>query len=268
MSAPQVAFITRYWRIWTRMAAMSLQVQLSYRWGSVGFLLGKMVRLLFFFGFVAAVFTHTETLAGYSLVETALFFLTFNIVDMTAQIFFRGIYGARRAVTDGDFDFYLIQPCSPLFRLACSTVDFLDVLTLVPVLIMAGMVFGRLPDPGWLGYLAYGLLTLNGILIALAFHVFVAGLAVRTQELENAIWIYRDVMFMGKFPVDIYGTAARWALTLVIPIAVMCTFPAKALLGLLSAGWTAYAFALSAGMLLGARAYWTGSVRRYTSSSS
>lgn len=258
----------RYWRIWTRMAAMSLQVQLSYRWGSLGFLLGKLIRLLFFFAFVAAVFQHTDSMAGYSLVETALFFLTFNLVDMTAQIFFRGIYGARRAIAEGDFDFFLIQPCSPLFRMACSTVDFLDILTILPVFIMMGMVFSRLPPLSWQAYAAYSLLTLNGVSIALAIHVFVGGLAVRTQELENTIWIYRDIMFMGKFPVDIYGTAARWMLTLVIPIAVMCTFPAKALLGLLSPAWAAYAFGLNIILLASAARYWRGSIARYTSSSS
>lgn len=261
--------LRRYWRIWSQMAGMSLQAQLSYRWGSFGFLIGKLIRLVFFFAFVAAVFQHTESMAGYSLVETALFFLTYNIVDMTAQIFFRGIYGARRAIQDGDFDFYLIQPCSPLFRMACSTVDFLDTLTIIPVLVMTGMVFSRLPEGlGAARYASYALLTLNGVGIAMAIHIFVGGLAVRTQELENAIWIYRDVMFMGKFPVDIYGTAARWMLTLVVPIAVMCTFPAKALLGLLSPAWTAYAFGLSALLLLAARWYWLDSVSRYTSSSS
>lgn len=264
MNAPR-----KYLRIWTRMAAMSLQAQLSYRWGSAGFLLGKLIRLFFFFAFVAAVFQHTQSLAGYTLVETALFFLTFNLVDLTAQIFFRGIYGARRAVVEGDFDFYLIQPCSPLFRMACSTVDFLDIVTLIPVFVMTAMVFSRLPAAiAWPRYAAYALLTANGIGIAMAIHVFVAGLAVRTQELENTIWVYRDVMFMGKFPVDIYGTAARWALTLVVPIAVMCTFPAKALLGALSPGWAAYAVALDA-VLLGASAwYWKASVRQYTSTSS
>ncbi len=261
--------LRRYGAIWVRMAAMSLQAQLSYRWGSFGFLLGKLIRLFFFFAFVAAVFQHTESLAGYTLVETALFFLTFNIVDLTAQIFFRGIYGARRAVVDGDFDFYLIQPCSPLFRMAFSTVDFLDLVTFVPVAVMTGMVFSRLPAGlGWERYLAYGLLTANGIGIAMAIHVFVAGLAVRTQELENTIWIYRDVMFMGKFPVDIYGTAARWALTLVVPIAVMCTFPAKALLGGLSLGWGVYALGLNVVLLAASAWYWRASVLRYTSSSS
>jgi ABC-2 type transport system permease protein len=261
--------LKKYWGIWTRMASMSLQAQLTYPLGSVGFLVGKLIRLLFFFGFVIAIFRHTQSLAGFSLTEMALFFLTFNLVDMTAQIFFRGIYGARRTVTDGDFDFYLVQPCSPLFRMAFTTVDFLDIATILPVLVMLGPVFARLPAGLGLGrYVLYVLMLLNGLGIALAIHVFVAGLAVRTQELENTIWIYRDVMFMGKFPVDIYGTAARWTLTLVVPVAVMATFPAKALLGTLSPAWTAYSFALDGVLLAASGRYWLNSVRRYTSSSS
>jgi len=251
------------------MAGMSLQAQLSYRLGSFGFLLGKLIRLLFFFAFVTAIFQHTETLAGYSLVETALFFLTFNIIDMTTQIFFRGIYGAQRSVRDGDFDFYLVQPCSPLFRMAGSMVDFLDILTLIPVLILIGIVFAHLPAGIGLGsYLAYFLLIANGIGIALAMHIFVAGLAVRTQELENAIWIYRDVMFMGKFPVDIYGKPARWALTYILPIAVMVSFPAKALLGILSPAWMFYAFALCLFLLALSAWFWLNSIQSYTSTSS
>jgi ABC-2 type transport system permease protein len=261
--------VRRYLNIWVRMAAMSLQAQLTYRIGAVGFLAGKLIRLLFFFAFVAAVFNHTETLAGYSLVETALFFLTFNIVDITAQIFFRGIYGARRTVQDGDFDFYLVQPCSPLFRMACSMVDFLDIVTMVPVLILTAMVFSRLPAGiPWTNYLTYILLTANGVAIAFGIHVFVAGLAVRTQELENAIWIYRDVMFMGKFPIDIYAGPARWALTWVLPIAVMVSFPAKALLGRLAMTSVLHAFGLSSALLALSGWYWLNSISKYTSSSS
>lgn len=259
----------RYFQSWAQMASMSLQAQLTYPLGSVGFLVGKLIRLVFFFAFVIAIFRHTETLAGYSLVEMALFFLTFNLVDMTAQIFFRGIYGARRAVTDGDFDFYLIQPCSPLFRMVFTTVDFLDIVTIVPVLVMMGIVFSHLPAGISLGrYALYLLLTANGVGIAMAIHIAVAALAVRTQELENAIWIYRDIMFMGKFPTDIYGTYARWVLTALIPIAVMCTFPAKALLGALSPAWTAYSFGLCAVFLSAAAWFWLDSVKHYTSSSS
>jgi ABC-2 type transport system permease protein len=263
-----MAVLRKYRRIWLRTASMAMQAQLTYRLGSFGFLLGKMIRLLFFFAFMAAVFNHVETVAGYSLVETALFFMTFNLVDMTAQIFFRGVYGARRTVSEGDFDFYLVQPCSPLFRMTCSNVDFLDIVTIIPVIVMTGMVFARLPPIGWQGYAAYALLMINGVALIYAIHVVVAALAVRTQELESAIGIYRDVMFMGKFPVDVYAPAVRWALTVGVPIAVMTTFPAKALLGRLSPVWFAYAFALTAVALPLSWWFWRDSVAQYTSSSS
>jgi len=264
MSSP----VRRYARIWARTASMAMQAQLTYRLGSAGFLLGKMIRLFFFFAFITAIFSHVKTVAGYSLAETALFFLTFNLVDMIAQIFFRGVYGARRIVSEGDFDFYLLQPCSPLFRMIFSSVDILDVVTLLPVLAMIGVLFARLPPTGWIQYAAYALLTVNGVAIVLAIHILVAALAVRTQELENAIWIYRDVMFMGKFPVDVYGKPVRWVLTFAVPVAVMTTFPVKALLGILPSVWIAYALALSSATLAFALWFWRDCLSRYTSSSS
>jgi ABC-2 type transport system permease protein len=263
-----IAEIRRHARLWLITASMSMQAQMTYRLGSLGFLIGKAIRMLFFFAFVAAVFDHVQTVAGYTLMQTALFFLTFNIVDMTAQIFFRGVYNARRIVNEGDFDFFLIQPCSPLLRMVCSSVDVLDVVTLVPVLVMTVLVFQRLPPLGWGRVLAYAALTANAVALVFAIHVAVAALTVRTQELENAIWIYRDVMFMGRFPVDVYASPVRWALTFGVPIAVMTTFPAKAFLGLLTPAWTAYAFALTAAALGGSLAFWRASVARYTSSSS
>ena len=53
-----------------------------------------------------------------------------------------------------------------------------------------------------------------------------------------------------------------------IPIAVMTSFPSKALLGLLSPAWAAYAVALTAAFLFLSALFWRGSVARYTSSSS
>jgi len=260
--------LRRHWRFWLITASLSMQAQLTYRLGSVGFLIGKAIRLVFFFAFVVAVFDHVQTVAGYSLMETALFFLTFNIVDMVAQIFFRGVYNARRTVSEGDFDFYLIQPVSPLLRMVCSSVDMLDVVTLIPVLVMTVLVLQRLPPLGFEHGLIYAALTANAVVLVFAIHVAVAALTVRTQELENAIWIYRDVMFMGRFPVDVYAAPVRWALTFGLPIAVMTSFPAKAFLGRLSPAWIGYAFGLSAVVLGASLAFWRASVARYTSSSS
>lgn len=259
----------QHWRVWTRMAMMSLGAQLSYGFGSVGFLFGKIVRLVFFLFFLVAIYKRIDRVAGYTLAETVLFFLTFNLVDIVSMVFFRGVYSARRIVAEGDLDYFLIQPVSPLLRVAGGNVDFLDIATLLPV---AGLFAWNLQQlPGTLDLVrlgAYALLVVNGIMIALALHIFVAALAVRTQELENTIWVYRDLMFLARFPVDVYTGGLRWALTLVIPIGIMVSFPAKALLGVLSPAWGAYALFLGAALMGGSLLSWRWALTHYTSVSS
>jgi ABC-2 type transport system permease protein len=264
-----LAGLRKHARVWWRMAAMSFMLQLGSKLSSAGFLAGKLVRLFFFLAFIVAIFGHTSALAGYSLVQTALFFLTYNLVDITAQLFFRGIYSARRIVTEGDLDYFLVQPANPLFRMASYLVDFLDLTSLAPVVAMIVIAALKLPvRPRVAQVAAYAALVLNGILLAASFHIAVAAMAVWTQELDNAIWIYRDVMTLGRFPVDIYASPIRWALMVVVPVGVMTTFPTRALLGILTPAWAAYAFALSAVAMTASLAFWNHALARYTSVSS
>lgn len=262
-------FFNKYLRVWWKLADLSFQMQLSTPMSSVGYLLGKFVRLAFFFVFIAAIFQHTKSLAGYSMTETVLFFLTFNIIDMGAQFFFRGIYGIRRTIREGDFDFFLIQPLNPLFRLASGTIDFLDLCTFVPVLAMTAVTLVKLPGPLSLGQgVLYVLLCSNGILIALAIHIFVAAVAVRLQEMENTIWFYRDMMSLGRFPADIYQKPLRLVLYSLIPVAVMVSLPVKVTIGALSGIWILYAAAVAGVLLTLSLAAWKSSLKAYSSVSS
>jgi ABC-2 type transport system permease protein len=259
----------RYFRIWKQLAIMGFKIQTGHPLSSSGYLLGKLVRIIFFMVFLAAIFKHTQALAGYTLEEVALFFLTFNLVDILAQLFFRGIYGIRSLIREGDLDYFLIQPTNVLFRVAFNTVDFLDVFTVIPVTAAIIYVFQNIPGgihPDRL--LMYLLLCANGMVIALAIHIAVASLAVLTQELENTIWIYRDVMTLGRFPSDIYNASLQSVLTFVIPVAVMISFPAKAYLGKLATPWIWQAVLMAAGSLSLSLYFWNYATRKYTSVSS
>lgn len=261
--------VLKYWRIWKRLAWMGFKIQTGHPLSSTGYLLGKLVRIAFFMGFLAAIFKHTEALAGYSLEEVALFFLTFNIIDILAQLLFRGVYGIRALVREGDLDYFLIQPTNVLYRVAFNTIDFLDVIAVIPVFAVTYYVFRHIPGGLQIDRLAlYVLLCLNGMVIAGSIHIAVAGLAVLTQELENTIWIYRDVMTLGRFPVDIYSSNLRVILTFVIPVAVMISFPAKAFLGRLSSIWVLEAALMGALALASSLAFWRYATRKYTSVSS
>ncbi len=264
----------KYFRIWRRLAIISFMVQMESFLSSFGYLLGKLVRIGFFLFFLFSIFKHTDALAGYTLPEAALFFLTFNIVDILAQLFFRGIYGVRSLIREGDFDYFLIQPTNVLFRVAFHTVDFLDVVTILPVFYITFYVIHQIVQQGSpqtihpFHIVLYALLTMNGLLIAFAIHITVASLAVLTQELENTIWIYRDLMTLGRFPSDIYDSPMQGILTFIIPVAVMVSFPAKAFLGKLSWVWVAHAFLMSTTSVALSLYFWRFATRRYTSVSS
>jgi ABC-2 type transport system permease protein len=259
----------RYGRIWSALARNSLHTQLSTTMASGGYLIGKIVRMVFFLSYLLAIFRHLPSVKGYSVHQMVLFFMTFNIIDVAAQFMFRGLYGVKYLIEEGDFDKILTQPAHALFRISSMGVDFLDLFTLVPVFFITAWALSKMPTgltPG--GVALYVLLVANAMVIAYAFHVFIAAVSVRTHEFESAIWVYRDVMTLGRFPVTIYGDVLRGLLVTVVPVGVMVTFPAQALLGLISWKGILYACGLAAVLHLGAQAFWRASLREYTSISS
>lgn len=263
----------KYIVVWWRLAQMSFMMQCSTQLGSLGWLGGKCIRLAFFLIFLVAIYKHVPSVAGYSILEVAFFFLTFNVVDIVAQLFFRGIYGVGRDIREGDMDFYLIQPINPLFRISSNLIDFLDFLTLLPVLVLIGFILPKILvnlslTDAFGRTVLYVSLCANGVVIAFCLHVLIASLTISTQQMENTLWLYRDLVSLGRFPVDIYVESVRAILTFAIPIAVMVSYPSKALLGLLSVNKILFAFLLSGALLFVSISIWQTALRRYCSVSS
>lgn len=261
----------KYLKIWWQLALINFESQYGSgsKLNTALLILGKLIRLGFVLLFLIFLLDHSKTIAGYSLFQTLLFFMTFNLIDIVVQFFFRGIYVTRSLVQQGYLDGILIKPIDPLFRLAAHIIDFLDLLTLVPVTAILIYVISKLETPitpG--GVLLYLLLGLVGFVIAMAIHIFVAALAVVTQEIDNEIWIYRDLMTMGRFPVDIYSAPVQFILTFVVPISVMISFPAKALMGLLTGEWVMMAVVIAVVFLTSSLLYWSYALRKYSSVSS
>lgn len=263
------AFVARYGRVWLALARNSFNTQISTSLGSAGYLVGKLARLFFFLAYLLAIFQHLPSLKGYTLAQVVLFFMTFNLVDVGSQFMFRGLYGVKYLIEEGDFDKIITQPANPLFRISVMGVDFLDLLTLIPVGAVTAWTLSRIPGGVTVLEAALYLAMLaNAMAVAYAFHVCAGALSVRTHEFEGAIWVYRDVMTLGRFPVNIYNEGLRTLLVTLVPVGVMITFPAQALLGLLSWKSVVYAVALAVGLNVAARAFWRSSLREYTSISS
>lgn len=261
--------IKKYVKIWLLLAMNSFHTQTANSLGSAGFFIGKLVRFGFFITYLLGLFKYLPNLKGYSMPQVVLFFMTFNLIDIGGQFLFRGLYGVKTLVEEGDFDKILTQPVHALFRISSMGVDLLDLLTLVPVLAMTAWTFTKLDISFFSApVLMYALMLLNAMVMTYAFHVMLGALSVRTQEFESAIWVYRDMMALGRFPVSIYSEPLRWFLLTVLPVGVLVSFPAQALLGLLSGKGILYAMGLGIFLHFVAQTIWKNSLREYTSISS
>lgn len=260
--------IRKYSKVWWLYAINSFQTQLNVRWGLLLFLIAKILRFAMYILFIVILLTKTHLLAGYSLDQMILFFLSFNLVDMLAQLTLREVYRFRAQIISGNFDFYLIKPVNPLFRSLFGGPDLLDFITLIPLIWAIAFFINKLGLLNLFSLVSYVFMILVGFSIALSFHILVLALAVVTTEIDNAIMLYRDIMAMGRMPIDIYRQPLREFLTFIIPVGIAMTFPAKALLGLLSPPLIIYSAVFALALFYLSIKSWNYALKKYSSASS
>lgn len=209
----------------------------------------------------------SQGLAGYTSIQTIFFFLTFNVVDIVAQFLFREVYKFRNLVVTGDLDLVMTKPMNPLFRVLMGGADVIDFVT-IPPLIFAVWYVGSQLSPTLKDTTYYLLLIVNGLIISTAFHIAVLSLGIITLEIDHTIMIFRDLTNLGRLPVDIYKEPMRAVLTYLIPVGLMITLPAKALMGFVSPAGVFLSFGFGVLALFISLNFWNFALKKYTSASS
>ena len=219
---PLIKRVFYYFRIWLMMTKNSFLIVLSQKTVLGIFLIGKILRFVFFVIFLFFIITGSKTLAGYNINQGIFFFVSYMLVDVISQFLYREVYRFRPLVVSGDFDLVLVKPTSSLFRVLAGGADIIDFIT-IPPLIFAVYFVGRMLAPSITEVFYYLILILNALVIATAFHIIVLSLGIITLEIDHTIMIYRDLTSLGRFPIDIYKEPLRSALLYILPIGVMMT---------------------------------------------
>lgn len=243
--------------------------QMVSRPSTLVFLLGKFFRFGMYFLFLVFLLQKTSSLASYTPNQALLVFLIFTLVDSLTQMFFRGAYMFRPLIVEGGFDFYLVQPMNPLFRSLTRYTDIIDLVTLIPLMVFVVWFIATTNLFVSIAGLMWAiLLIINAILIGTAAHILVLAFGILYLEVDNALWLYRDLSAMGRFPIDIYQEPLRSILTFIIPLGIMFLFPAQALFGTLNNYLLVVSLAIGPLSLYLSLKYWQYALKRYSSASS
>ena len=173
-------------------------------------------------------------------------------------------------IRKGTLDFVLLKPADAQFLV--STQKFqpwrvVDAIAGIAVFAVAFHRLGRWPDPPHV--LAAVLLLGCAALILYSVWILVVSAAFFVVKVDNLSFLFVSIFDAARWPADVFRGLLRLFFTWVVPLAIMTTFPARALLGK-AFGPRDAASALLGALLFAAfsRAVWLRSIRRYTSASS
>jgi ABC-2 type transport system permease protein len=173
-------------------------------------------------------------------------------------------------IRKGTLDFVLLKPADAQFLVSTQKFQPWRVVDVVAGLVLFFVAFrrlGRWPEPEHV--LAAALLLGCAALILYSLWILVISAAFFVVKVDNLSFLFVSIFDAARWPADVFRGALRFVFTWLVPLAIMTTFPAKALLGK-DFGPLDAASALAGAVLLAAfaRLVWTRSIGRYTSASS
>lgn len=172
-------------------------------------------------------------------------------------------------IRKGTLDLVLLKPVDAQFLV--STAKFapwhvVDVLAGAGVVAWALSRTGRWPGPAEVA--AALLLTACAVAVLYSLWILVVSAAFFVVKVDNLSFLFLSIFDAARWPVSVFGGAWRLVFTVVIPLALMTTFPAEALLGRMRPATLGAALAGSLAFVAGARVVWLRAIARYTSASS
>jgi len=169
-------------------------------------------------------------------------------------------------VRKGTLDFLLLKPVDAQFMVSTSRFEPWRGSDMWLGLLLFAWGFhamGRTPTLG--GVAAAGALLVAAVAILYSISILVISLAFFVVKVDNLIYLFISVYDAARWPASIFRGALAFVFTFVVPLAVMTTFPARALLGRLSTLEWAGAMVGAAVFSWLARRVWVRSIGHYTS---
>jgi ABC-2 type transport system permease protein len=172
-------------------------------------------------------------------------------------------------IRKGTLDFVLLKPADAQFLV--STARFMpwriiDVLAGLAIFGVAFHRMGRWPAPGAVA--AALLLLVCATLVLYSLWILAISAAFYLVKIDNLSYLFASIYDAARWPVDVFRGLLRVIFTFVIPLALLTSYPALALLGKLDLPVAAQALGGSLVFAVAARLVWTRSIGKYTSASS
>ncbi|RJQ83938.1 MAG: hypothetical protein C4519_05980 [Desulfobacteraceae bacterium] len=260
----------RYFKLLAIFYKNALYAEMEYRANFIASALMSIFWVAFAWLGLYIFFFHRSQIGGWRFYQAMLVVGGFTLFNGLIEALLRpNITRIVEQIRLGTFDFVLVKPVNSQFMASLrhlSVFKLVDVGLGVGIIILALIKGEIMPSTGqW--FMALGFAA-NGALILYSIWVLMVSTAFWFVRVDNITELFTSIYETGRFPVHVYPGWLRAALTFVVPIAFVTTFPAEALLGRAGPLFLGIACLLAAGLLTCSTVLWRFAVRHYSSASS
>ncbi len=263
--------IIRYLKLLKIFASMSLMDQMAYPHNFWLAIITKSARIGIIVIFFQALYLKVNNISGWSFGGTLFIFATFSLIDFVISVtFFRNFlwYLSRRMI-NGTFDYRIIRPVNLQFYTGFSEIDLMDFTTIAPTIILYWYALTKMNIAfSFVNYALYFVLLFNAIIFVYSLVLILGTLNFWTIQSTGLGRLAAGILWMTRYPTDIFSGVWRNIFTFVFPIVFIATWPAKAFFGIL--GWqnVVYSLVFTAVFFLLANKFWNFGLKHYASASS
>lgn len=265
-----MTLLARYGRLLAVQLRLSALLSLQYRADFISDGFTSLFWLFFNIAPLLAAFHYRDAIAGWTFPQALLVLGFFTLLKGVLD---GAINPALGAIVDqirkGTLDYALLKPVNSQFLLSTARFEpwkTTDVLGGFALVVFALTRQGSGTSAPRLALCA--LLLVAAVTILYSLWIITVCAAFYVVRLDNLAFLFSSVFDLARWPIGVFRGILRLFFTLVIPLAIMTTYPAMALLGMLSLR-TALLALLGTGVFFGlSRWLWSRSLLRYSSASS
>ena len=172
-------------------------------------------------------------------------------------------------VRKGTLDFVLLKPADAQLLVSVAKLEPWRIIDLAGAGVIFAYAFGKLGRAPTAGEVAAALaMLLAALLVLYSIAILVVSIAFFAVRVDNLLYLFQSIFDVARWPSSIFRGVLAVLFTYVLPLALMTTYPALALLGRLRLGTAIGALGGTFVFAAFARTVWSLSIRRYTSASS
>jgi len=200
---------------------------------------------------------------GESLVVVACFITLQAVLDGAIN---PGLQAVIDHIRKGTLDFVLLKPADAQFLVSTSRFQMWRVSGFILASVTFGVAFSKLGHaPSVLGVLTALLLLVVSTLLLYSLWILIVSAAFIVVKVDNLTYLFTSIFDAARWPSSVFRGGVKFFFTFVIPLTVMTTYPAEALLGRLELQTLLFSVLGSLAFAGLARAVWLRSIGHYTS---